>query len=139
MDYWTSNVVLDITQPHKTGTVTTIFDIDNLSLYDQLLVIDGMDVVGYGNFVLYPRSEGRWTTNHPFIATDEVAPNKRYAFVPGRIEDGTRKKIARLSSEFKKVTQDACESFFENVDAGVSVHYSHNIYESMYFKSIFFH
>ena len=83
MDYWTSNVVLDITQPNKTGTVTTIFDIDNLSLYDQLLVIDGMDVVCYGNFIRYPSSEGRWTTNHPFIATDEVAPNKRYAFVPG--------------------------------------------------------
>jgi hypothetical protein len=29
--------------------------------------------------------------------------------------------------------------FFENVAAGVSVHYSHNIYEYMYFKSIFFH
>ena len=139
VDYWTKESVLDISTRHKTGPVTTIFDIDNLSLYDQLMIIDGMDVVVYGSFIRFPSSEDRWTAKCPFLCTDQVAPNKRYAFVPGTIVNGTRKKIARLSAQFKQITREARQNFEKTVVAGVSIHYSHYIYEFTYFKLLFIH
>jgi len=131
VDYWTKESVLDMRNPHKTGTVTTIFDFDNLSLYlyDRFMIIDGMDVVVYGSFIRFPSSEGRWTKKCPFIATNEVAPSKRYAFVPGKIVDGTRNAITRLSDQFKQITEEARRNFEMIVVAGVSTFYSHNIYE----------
>jgi hypothetical protein len=93
------------------------------------MIIDGMDVVVYGSFIRFPSSEGRWTKKCPFIATNEVAPSKRYAFVPGKIVDGTRNTITRLSDQFKQITEEARQNFEMIVVAGVSTFYSHNIYE----------
>jgi len=105
-----------------------------LSMIDQCMIIDGMYVVPFGNFIRYPSSEGRWTKNRPFIATDAVAPDKRYAFVPGEIKDATRKKIARMSNEFKQNTKKARLTFEKSEIAEVSTHYCHTIYEFTHFK-----
>jgi hypothetical protein len=98
------------------------------------MIIDGLYVVPFGNFIRYPSSEGRWTKKCPFIATDAVAPDKRYAFVAGEIKDGTRKKVTRISNEFKQITKEARLSFEKSVIAGVSTHYCHMIYEFPHFK-----
>jgi hypothetical protein len=127
VDYWTSETVINIKNRHNTGTVTKIYDIDNLSMFDQCMIIDGMYVVPFGNFIRYPSSEGRWTKNRPFIATDAVAPDKRYEFVVGENKDSTRKKLTRISNEFKQITKKARRSFQNSVTAGVSTHYCHII------------
>ena len=134
VDYWTAETVININNRHESGTVTKIFDIDNLSMFDQFMIIDGLYVVPFGNFIRYPSSEGRWTKNSPFIATDAVAPDKRYAFVPGEIKDGTRKKISRLSDEFKQITEEARLTYEKSLIAEVSTHYCHTIYEFTHFK-----
>jgi hypothetical protein len=103
-------------------------------MIDQCMIIDGMYVVPFGNFIRYPSSEGRWTKNSPFIATDAVALDKRYAFIPGEIKGVTRKKITCLSNEFKQITKEACLTFEKSVIAGVSTHYCHTIYEFTHFK-----
>jgi hypothetical protein len=96
-------------------------------MFDQFMIIDGIYVVPFGNFIRYPSSEGRWTKKCSFLATDAVAPDKRYAFVAGEIKDGTRKKVTRMSNEFKQISREARLTFEKNVMAGVSTHYCNMI------------
>ena len=91
------------------------------------MIIDGIHVIPFGCFIRYPSSGGRWTSICPFIATDAVAPDKRYEFVVGENKDSTRKKLARISNEFKRITKEARRSFENSVTAGVSTHYCHII------------
>ena len=77
VDYWTAETVINIKNRHESGTVTKIFDKDKLKMYDQFIIIDGIHVVPFGNFIRFPSSEGRWTKKCPFIATDAIAPGSR--------------------------------------------------------------
>ena len=111
VDYFPVNSVIDINNQHLTGRVTTIYDSANLDIYDQHLII-GMDVVTYGSFVRYPSRKDKWSHKFPFIATNAKYPNLRYEFVPGHTKDGTMNEVSRLSNEFKRITKNACDSFF---------------------------
>ena len=98
------------------------------------MIIDGIHVIPFGYFIRYPSSGGRWTNKCPFIATDAVAPDKRYEFVVGEIKDSTRKKHTCISNEFKQITKEARLTFEKSVIDGVSTHYCHTIYEFTHFK-----
>jgi hypothetical protein len=71
-----------------------------------------MNVVTYGSFVRYPIREDKWSHKFPCIATNTKYPDLRYEFVPGHTKDGTMNEVSRLSNEFKRITKNACDSFF---------------------------